>query len=610
MNRNRILTDQFYDLKHGTIKYQGITDEINKFVQNEQLLDKSLWENFVEQYRSNVDDCDKGWRCEYFGKMMRGAALTYQYTKSKELYNTLKDAVTDMLSTQDNLGRFSTYSVDAEFDGWDLWGRKYVMLGFMYYYEICKDNQLRSQILNALIKHADYIVEHIGANKIDITKATTHWGGLNSCSILEPFVKLYNMTKYQRYLDFATYIVSTGFNDSENIIDLAYEKTKAPYQFKYTKAYEMMSCFQGLLEYYRVTKCDKHLQAVVNFVDMVIDTDVSVIGTTGCTHELFDNSKKRQTEYIDIIQFETCVTATWMNLCYQLLCFTGNPKYADLIELSAVNGMFGAVNTNKNKTINIYSIEEKRNIPTIPNSKIFIPFDSYSPVLKKQRATGTGGYKVMANNTFYGCCACIGSLGTALASLYGVMESKDGFVINYYEKGSITLVTKLQNVKVRIFGNLLDGKINLKFKMRESEMLNLKLRIPSWSTNTIVKYKDVNYPDSNSYFQIKSIFTNDDVIEILFDSSLKIIKQDNMMAFKKGPFVLARDERYDEDIDSPVLFDYTKPVVLKKIKTNKFKTIAEYQIKQKDTMITVCDYASAGKDWDRRDKKRITVWMD
>lgn len=144
------------------------------------MLDKSLWENFVEQYRSNVDDCDKEWRCEYFSKMMRGAALTYQYTKSKELYNTLKDAVTDMLSTQDNLGRFSTYSVEAEFDGWDLWGRKYVMI---------------------------------------------------------------------------------GFNDSENIIDLAYEKAKAPYQFKYTKAYEMMSCFQGLLENYRVTKCDKHLQA-------------------------------------------------------------------------------------------------------------------------------------------------------------------------------------------------------------------------------------------------------------------------------------------------------------------------------------------------------------
>lgn len=25
---------QFYDLMHGTIKYQGITDEINKFIQN------------------------------------------------------------------------------------------------------------------------------------------------------------------------------------------------------------------------------------------------------------------------------------------------------------------------------------------------------------------------------------------------------------------------------------------------------------------------------------------------------------------------------------------------------------------------------------------------
>ena len=124
-------TDVFYDLELGSTKYRTAIDDMNKFVENNQLLDADLWKLFVEQFRSNVDDFDKGWRGEYFGKMMRGGCLTYQYTKNKALYKVLKDAVKDMLTTQDKLGRFSTYSVEAEFDGWDMWARKYIILGLI-----------------------------------------------------------------------------------------------------------------------------------------------------------------------------------------------------------------------------------------------------------------------------------------------------------------------------------------------------------------------------------------------------------------------------------------------------------------------------------------------
>ena len=48
------------------------------------------------------------------------------------------------------------------------------------------------------LKHA---IENIGSGKKEITSASRHWLGMNSSSILEPIMKLYNITKEKRYLD-------------------------------------------------------------------------------------------------------------------------------------------------------------------------------------------------------------------------------------------------------------------------------------------------------------------------------------------------------------------------------------------------------------------------
>ena len=109
------------------LSFKGISDRNARFVEKMQLMDEEYWRLFVEQFRSNVDDEDLGWRCEYFGKMMRGASVTYSYTNNEELYRVLTNAAEDMLTAQDDLGRLSTYSVEKEFNGWDIWGRKYVL---------------------------------------------------------------------------------------------------------------------------------------------------------------------------------------------------------------------------------------------------------------------------------------------------------------------------------------------------------------------------------------------------------------------------------------------------------------------------------------------------
>ena len=74
---------------------------------------------------------------------MRGACFVYSYSHNPKLYEVLTATVKDLLSAQDELGRISSYAVSHEFDGWDLWGRKYVLLGMQYYLEICQDEEFK-----------------------------------------------------------------------------------------------------------------------------------------------------------------------------------------------------------------------------------------------------------------------------------------------------------------------------------------------------------------------------------------------------------------------------------------------------------------------------------
>lgn len=602
----RINTDVMFQMKDGSFDYKGYFDETAKLVQDEFLCEAETWKMFVEQYRGTPDDANLGWKCEFWGKMMRGAAFTYEYTQDEKLYKTITDTVEDMLTAQKPEGRFSTYSVEKEFDAWDLWGRKYILLGFQYYLDICRSFELRERIIKAMCEHADYIMAHVGREedgKKLITKCTRNWLGLNSASILEPYVRLYNITGEKKYFDYAAYIVGTGGVSEGNVFEMAYEDKIEPYQYTTNKAYEMMSCFEGLLEYYRLTGIEKYKKAVVNFAKRIIKSDITIIGCSGCTHELFDNSAKNQlnTEYRGIVQ-ETCVTVTWMKYCNQILSITGDPIFADQIELSAYNAMVGAVNSYK-----------------IRNLNHGYPFDSYSPLLYGTRARCNGGYQVMAQGT-YGCCACIGAAGTALIPLSSAMLSKDGVYLNLYINGKITTETPTGKALTLTVDTEYprDGKIKITVDGADGENMVLAFRIPEYSKNSSIAINGAAPAQANAgYVRIAREWANGDTVEIELDTRARTFRTEGVdenskyhVALYKGPVVLARDARLGEEIDTVVDIaeDENGYVELQPSNTANFPVNMEYKVPMKDgSFITVIDYASAGKTWTK--DSVMTAWM-
>ena len=120
---------------------------------------------------------------------MRGAAFVYAYSRDPALYAILAETVRDMISAAEDSGRISSYPIENEFDAWDIWCRKYVLLGMQYFLEICNDEELVSAVTECMCRQLDYIIGKIGSRedgKKPITSATHNWRGLNSSSLLEP----------------------------------------------------------------------------------------------------------------------------------------------------------------------------------------------------------------------------------------------------------------------------------------------------------------------------------------------------------------------------------------------------------------------------------------
>lgn len=621
-------------------EYGRKIDKITELLFDVQLGDRKLWAKFVDEFRLRQDSDNNGWRGEYWGKSMRGAVLVYEYSRDEKLYDTLTETVKDMITVADEDGRVSTYKREAEFWGWDLWSRKYVMLGLEYYLDICRDEVLKGEIITFIKGCADYIIKCIGNGEGQkrIVETSNYWLGLNSSSILEPFVKLYKLTGEEKYLDFSEYIIKEGGANGVNIFELAYENKLMPCQYGVAKAYEMMSCFEGLYEYYLITGVEKYKTTLERFASAVINSEVTIIGCCGVTHELFDYSKFRQTARYEGVSQETCVSVTWMKFCARMLALTGDSKYADCIETTYYNAYLGALNENKcqanvtagahlRKYIEKYGADLKITL---------LPFDSYSPLLSDKRGQKTGGFQVLADKSYYGCCACIGAAGLGVFLGNDVMTDNEGIVINQYIDGKSEFTLDGVAVTVKTETEYpYDGKI--KICIDSEKNFSVKLRIPSWtkgsyrlngmSGKTDGGYLSVEKSEKLLYltleFDMKVIahrpFMWDKLYTYVNKSGYKEMErvelnhspeEENFVSFTKGPIVLGVDSRTGIPAESTFAFDFLEGEEIGyEISDEAFEGIDHnVAVILKDSHgnnVTLCDYSSIGKDWDTT----IAAWL-
>ncbi|MDZ7607901.1 MAG: glycoside hydrolase family 127 protein [Cyclobacteriaceae bacterium] len=545
-----------------------------------------------------LKDETRCWQMEFWGKWMLSAVDAWKYNHDPELLVKMKAAVDGLIATQLPNGYIGNYSPEKQLTGWDIWGRKYCLLGLLKYYEISSDKTA----LDAAAKSADYLIGQVGPEKTDII-STGFYRGMASTSILEPIVYLYNHTQNHRYLDFAKYIVVRWESEGgPRLISKALAGVAVKDRFPVPenwwswensqKAYEMMSCYDGLLELYKITKNPDYLKAVIATADNIMATEINIAGSGSAFECWYGTSEKQiQPTYHTM---ETCVTTTWMKLCNKLLAITGDVKYADQIEKTFYNALMASMK---------YDASE---------------IAKYSP-LEGARIEGENQCSMPIN-----CCNANGPRGFVMIPEYAAKPFENGVYLNYYGPMEVKLNhEKAKEISIRVESNYPESaNIRIYVSTEKPTDFQVNLRIPAWSTITKVKVIDetVSEVRPGTYCSISRTWKKGDFIDLELDMKGRVIELHNYQAIQMGPLVLARDSRFaDGYVDEAgviqqkdgfveltpltekpdhVWLAFSAPLVL--------GTDLEGEGKNPKS-IRFCDFASAGNTWDH--STRYRVWI-
>lgn len=537
---------------------------------------------------------------EMWGKAVRSGCMFYRYTQDPELKKILKATIEDLLTTIRSNGSISASKIAKQPDGpgGDLWERTYVLLGLEEYYTwVNKD----PKVLKAMIDEADCTLAQIGTPpKISILDQGWSPNHIESSTILEPIMRLYKITGYQRYFDFAKYIVKEGGAKGDNVIEEAFHNmTPEEIGGVYPKAYEMMSLFEGLVEYYRATGNDHWKQAIMNLYHNIKTREITIIGNGGGDQpyhpavmgEAWDNTALEQTNPDIKRMMETCAGVTWIKLCSQILRLTGDPSTVDEIEKYVYNGLIGAMK---------------------PSGDGF----SYVNLLNGVK-TNTQGWGGKVDDVDVTCCNLNGPMGLAYIPYVAVMNSNTGPVINLYNAGTVSARSPA-NRKLRLdivtdFPKT--GTILINVAPEKTEKFSVRLRIPSWSKITSLKVNGkIQSVTPGTYKVLERLWSSGDKIELVLDMRCRLIDAphgsnragDNYQALIKGPIVLARDENMDANFDKPITIKSKDGYVEALTETTSqqpFRLL--FRIPTDNGFIQMVDYASVNS-WNG---KRVCTWL-
>ena len=137
------------------------------------------------------NETDNAWRCEFWGKVLRSAVAAAAALDDAELKAMISQSVRRLMATQTPDGCISSYPGEKQLKGWDVWGRKYVLLALMRYYEMLDPDPA---VLQCCCRMADHLMSQAGPEegKKSILAVGQH-NGLASASILGAFVALWRL---------------------------------------------------------------------------------------------------------------------------------------------------------------------------------------------------------------------------------------------------------------------------------------------------------------------------------------------------------------------------------------------------------------------------------
>ena len=340
-----------------------IGDYFNRFFKNRVLSEHAKAEIFGEAEKAlhepHDDDTIVGmWSGEFWGKLEISACRVYEYTHDASLLEFVKESAYRVLSYARPDGYINSYKDSANFFApnpdetvklkgwrcdwnWNIWCRKYTLWGLVECAILTGDKK----ILDGAHRLAAQLIHELHEKHVRLgDTGTANFSGVPSGSILKPMLILYRYTGDSELLDFCVEIAEDWDRaDSKrpNLIRNALENKPVhewyPRSHLWAKAYETMSCLDGLLELYRVTGTQKYFDTVKSMYELLKQNESNVVGSVG-----FNDIFAHAAAWENAIS-EPCDVIHWIRVCTELFSLTGDAKYLNTAEKAFYNAFMASV---------------------------------------------------------------------------------------------------------------------------------------------------------------------------------------------------------------------------------------------------------------------------
>jgi hypothetical protein len=267
-----------------------------------------------------------------------------------------------------------------------------------------------------------------------------------------------------------------------------------------------------------------------------------------------------------------------------------------------------------------------------------MPFDSYSPLTPGRRGIGVGGNQLLEDFTYYGCCACIGSVGAGIYTSHRLLWDKDGITLSFFDDGTDIVKLGEGEAKVSVSGGYpKNGSVKIKLSYENVEKGVFKVRLPAWSKNAEI-ITDIPYLINNGYAVFSPRYDKGNEISLKLDMTLREIypeswtedtvytdmtgssggwhfakarkiyhspEFDDYICLARGPVTLAADSAMGKRADSVFSFVKDGEGIRNELLDSKEEIVKLKFTSEDGKPFTLIDYSSAGKDW----KTTIAAWL-
>ncbi len=630
------VNDKFRTARLEDIRLLGsVGAQTDDFLCKRVLSDFAKKEIFGEATRAHLERRDDEnavgfWRGEFWGKLAISAVRTYKYTGDESLKAFLVANAHELLTYQDSDGYLNSYRnpdniLAADITdtkaimgwecnwNWNVWCRKYTLWGLLEIYEISGDKK----ILDGAVKLCDHLIAQLESMGLRLCDVGT-FNGLASGSILKPVLILYRITEDKKYLDFCINEVKAWEREDghapniiKNALDMKPVHTWYPDPNSWAKAYEMLSCLDGLCELYRLTGDKKYFDTCDKMYDLIREHEMNVLFSVGYNDQFSHGAvhENSLTEACDIIH--------WMRLGSELYKLTGNVKYMDDMERAFINPFLAA------------------------------SFSDGAWAARVVRSSTRNEKATQMDMKYSHCCTNNMPRGYLNAAESYITTDGNAVFVNMYTDFEGSILTGSGKVNVKISGTYLrDGRVKISFTCEAP--VKIALRIPSFSYGTVINTDGKEMiAKSSGYFTFDIDKNNTDITvsftfraeirdfggdveeipkgdfrlkrfvesKLPYDSSYMIKNRRSTLLY--GPLLLTRSRKCGNSRDEMFGNDKTvcggeytctltpteKPEGIREA----FKAVFESEYDRFET--TVCDFASGSNDYVGDDMELFSIWF-